>query len=713
VAYHQRTPVGAVVARILLVKEVLLVTAPFAATVRSSLGLSLLRAALARRDVPARILYLNLRFAGRIGCELYDEIAEGSEQTLLLGDWIFSPALFRDSAPDSGSYAREFLEPSYGVTRIRALRAAQRAARSAIDEWAAEIVAREPAFVGFTSVVQQHVAALALARRIKELRPETFVAIGGPNCEGVMGMETARQFPFLDAVVSGEGDEVIVDLVERAHAGRSVDDLPGVWTAARAERGEDAGHARRIASMDALPVPQYEDYLEDYSRIGSPLPPQLLFETSRGCWWGEKLHCTFCGLNGGAMAFRSKSPERAIAEIVELSSRHPGLMLQAADNILDMRYFGDVLPELARRRLGTELFYETKSNLKKEQLRAMRDAGVLRFQPGVESLSSEVLRRMRKGVTGMQNVQLLKWSKELGLRPIWFVIYGFPGESEREYRQMARAMPLLAHLPAPLGTGPLRVHRFSPNFDRPESLGFTNVRPAAAYRQVYPFAEDVLRNLAYTFDHDYAEPWTARRAIPRLERAALRWLRHAKRSDLFSVDAGGRLVVFDLRPDTASFVTVLSGLDYDVYRLLDPARSAATVAEHLPGASTQSVQRSLLRLLRSDLVYEEGGKHLALALPLETYTPPERIVAEWWGLLRRCSRRVGDEIEIRLEGGAVSWRDHPAALGPPPEAISPATFGMAADGSALRIRVPRRLPRRGGRYLPRPPAAETQTAAAP
>ena len=46
--------------------------------------------------------------------------------------------------------------------------------------------------------------------------------------------------------------------------------------------------------------------------------PTLLFETSRGCWWGAKSHCTFCGLNGETMAFRSKSPRRALDELEQL-----------------------------------------------------------------------------------------------------------------------------------------------------------------------------------------------------------------------------------------------------------------------------------------------------------------------------------------------------------------------------------------------------------
>ena len=49
-----------------------------------------------------------------------------------------------------------------------------------------------------------------------------------------------------------------------------------------------------------------------FARIGLAfrVRPQIPLETSRGCWWGMKHHCIFCGLNGKQMAFQDKSPDR-------------------------------------------------------------------------------------------------------------------------------------------------------------------------------------------------------------------------------------------------------------------------------------------------------------------------------------------------------------------------------------------------------------------
>src|SRR5262249_25530900 len=208
-----------------------------------------------------------------------------------------------------------------------------------------------------------------------------------------------------------------------------------------------------------------------------------------------RMHCTFCGLNGSTMAYRSKSAGRALGELEHLSRKHPGCDVQVTDNILDLGYFKEFLPALAERRLGLDLFYETKSNLRKDQIRLLRRAGISRLQPGIESLSDAVLKLMRKGVSGLQNIQLLKWCRELGVLPHWTGLWGFPGEPPEEYPRLAGVVPLLTHLPAPVSFGPIRLDRFSPNFFDAERLGFADVKPLGPYRHIYPVSDEALANL--------------------------------------------------------------------------------------------------------------------------------------------------------------------------------------------------------------------------
>jgi radical SAM superfamily enzyme YgiQ (UPF0313 family) len=69
--------------------------------------------------------------------------------------------------------------------------------------------------------------------------------------------------------------------------------------------------------MNSLPYPDFDDFFDELKNQieVKRTEPILSVETSRGCWWGEKFQCKFCGLNGSTMKYRSKSAIRAVEEI--------------------------------------------------------------------------------------------------------------------------------------------------------------------------------------------------------------------------------------------------------------------------------------------------------------------------------------------------------------------------------------------------------------
>ena len=192
-------------------------------------------------------------------------------------------------------------------------------------------------------------------------------------------------------------------------------------------------------------------------------------------------HCTFCGLNALGMAYRAKSPRRAVDDVVQLAGSLRNLRIDAVDNILDMRYIEAFCDELAARDYDLSMYFEVKANLSADQLRRMRRAGIKQIQPGIESLSSHVLSVMDKGTDLLVNVRLLKWASYYGISVGWNVLTGFPGETESDYLDQAAIMPALHHLPPPDGCNDLWLERFSPYFTRPPDQ-FHEIRPRLALR---------------------------------------------------------------------------------------------------------------------------------------------------------------------------------------------------------------------------------------
>jgi ribosomal peptide maturation radical SAM protein 1 len=664
---------------------------PFGPVFSPSLGLSLLQASLRRHHISSVIRYFSIRFAELIGQHTYCGIESGERPPVvdLAGDWIFARALTPAASPDD-AYVDGILRrrtASSGVAAPPVSDATIRrilAARDRVEPFLAwcvdEVVAAGPRVVGFTSVFQQHVASLVLAKRIKEALPDTFIVFGGANCEGTMGAETVRQFPFVDAALSGEGDVIFPELVRRVLAGASLDDLVGVRTRRSIAREPASGefpNAPTVPSLDSLPYPDYSDYTAQFgaSRFDARWRPTFPFETSRGCWWGAKHHCTFCGLNGSTMAYRSKSAARALDELFALTAEHPGCDIQVVDTILDMQYFKTFLPELARRGPRASLLYETKANLKKDQLRLLRDAGVTSIQPGIESFSDTVLQLMRKGVSALQNVQLLKWCKEVGVAPIWNLIWGFPGEPPEEYARMAALAAKLTHLPPPSTFAGLRLDRFSPNFDNAAALGFADVRPLEPYRHVYALPDDALGRLAYFFEFRHSDGRQPAIEARPLLRTLGAWRRRHRHSDLFSLDVQGRLLIWDFRPRARTMLVELTGLDRSLYLACDHIADFATLAtlagrvEQTDGADAD-VRRRLDRLVSQDLLIAEDDRYLGLAIPVGEYQPSRHIAARLFREIRAGARTPAG-VPIRIDGRT------------PRSTLGAAHFSTATDGSVL------------------------------
>jgi ribosomal peptide maturation radical SAM protein 1 len=547
-----------------------------------------------------------------------------------------------------------------------------------------------PGIVGFTSMFQQHNASLALARRLKRASPSTFVVFGGANCEGVMGAETVRSFPFVDAALSGEGDLVFPQLVRRILDRSTLSGLPGVRCRTDVDlefrRGSFPG-CPVVRDMDRLPVPDYSDYFEQFQagRFDREWSPSILVETSRGCWWGKRSQCTFCGLHPSTLAFRSKSPARAVAEITELAGRHPRCQVQAVDNILDFRWFSRTGPALASRRRRPRLFYETKSNLKKDQVRLLRRAGVLDIQPGIESFSDAVLKIMRKGVTGLQNIQLLKWCRELGVQPSWNFLWGFPGEPPHEYERLARLVPLLSHLPPPVAQATIRLDRFSPNFEDSERLGLTGVEPFPAYRHVYALPEPGPTNLARYFTFGYAEPRDVDRYTARLERELRRWRRAAETSVLLSIDTGEHLVLVDLRPVSRRPLVVLGGLSRRLYRECDAVRTLAQLARAAATSdrpvAAEAIDRTLAPLLKLGVLLRDGSRYLALAIPLGEYGLPAGAHRRFAAMVERLGTPDGDRWVVPMDA-ACSGRPAATRKGRVPR-LDAARFSVGSGGELV------------------------------
>jgi len=599
--------------------DVALIVVSFADVERPAIGVSLLKSEVARAGFDCTVHYLNFDLAELIGKQLYTTFSEGLPAESLVGEWFFTDLVFGDKVPPAEQYAQRILARLTDASVLADIMRARAVRDQFIEGSVQKILASQTRIVGFSTTFHQTCCCLAIARRLKQVPDPPIIVFGGANCEGEMGMQMLRSFPWIDHVCTGEGDVAFPALVERTLRGGDVHSISGILS---------QGHSVTLSTpnlvehLNELPDPDYQDYFERLKRTDNAMQiiPELPIETSRGCWWGAKHHCTFCGLNGATMPFRSKSPERAFDEMRRLSQRWGVIKINCVDNILDMRYFDSLFPRLANERLGLEFFYEVKANLNRSHVRALRAGGVRTIQPGIESFSNEVLQLMDKGCTGLQNIQLLRWCEEEGIQVAWNLLAGFPGESPANYLRQAEWLPQLTHLQPPTSCSPIRLDRFSPLYTRADAFGLKRVRPTSAYFYVYPLGTRELSRLASFFDFDYADARVPANYLGAARREVEKWIMlHAtdiaQHPHFDAVMHGDALNLFDTRPCALQPARLLTGIEAQLYLTCDQAQSLTSLQRRF---STQvplaQMQALLEEWVANKITIEMDGRYLSLAV---------------------------------------------------------------------------------------------------
>ncbi len=628
--------------------DVCLVSMPYAGVMRPSLALGIIKQILVDAGLSVKVVCADLLFAEKIGLPMYTVCSHQFQVNMMVGEWTFSKSAFPDIERDDESYLDVvtsghkrilgYRKPENKEVLRKDLLQLREDASEFIEELAVEINEIGAKIVGCTSTFEQNVASLALLRKLKEHNPEVKTIMGGANCEGDMGAALHRNYPWLDYVVSGEADGIVASLFKNILETEDIPatDLPkGVrGPAHRGDLMTSFQSLPRITynELNELPIPDFRDYFNTLRnlQISKYIKPGIPLETSRGCWWGAIHHCTFCGLNGTSMSFRSKSPERVIHEIETLEATYNNSKFEVVDNIIDMKYLKTVMPVLAESKKKRQFFYEVKSNLTRKQVSQMKEAGIGWVQPGIESLHSEVLRVIDKGTKGWQNIQLLKWAREFGVRLSWSILWDFPDEKDEWYFEMLEWMPLLEHLQAPGGLIPLRYDRYSVYHSKPEKWNL-KLRPMSAMHYVYGLPESELNDLAYFFinegkhDHfglvgDKNKGAVNRPGLKKYLAMVDRWTKRfwSERKPILSLkEVGESLVIIDTRSIAKEFNIKLEGLDRKVMIICDDAPRADQVSRLLKDKFDESVEEEKVktaidRLKDLRLVLEVDNRLIAL-----------------------------------------------------------------------------------------------------
>jgi len=631
----------------------LLVSMPWASVTEPSLGLALLKPKLLEAGIPCRIRHQNIflleyfrpqsyeTVGARWGLNdfLFTNVFEGDE---LSADQIEAlSVLVRNTYRLIDLEAHASTDPAPFIDYVKKIR--NEVVPAYLRDCMRVVEETDPTMVGFTCMYDQTFASLALAKLIKDRYPEKLVVFGGYALEPPVGPQILRCFPCVDALCIGEAEDRIVPLAQASVERDLLSTIAGVIYRDAAGTIHGPGPAAPRVELDSSPVPDYDDFFADVGELDDEHQVEVLIETlpvesSRGCWWGQVSHCTFCGIDDETMRYRAKSPERVQEILGELTRRHGRRLFRFADYILPRQYYKTLLPELAELKEKYALHWEMKANVKPDEVALMEAAGIVAAQPGIESFSTPVLKKMAKGVTGIQNVLTIKLLTQHNIIVNYNVLFGFPTDEPDEYRELVRNIPLLYHLPPPYSYIPVQTTRFAPMQVDPERFGISTPLVAESayetilsqrYRDATGFD---LNDYCYIFATPYEFDPACAELYDMLVYQVAHWIGlHVEREEVrlsYELEDGEIVFVdgrYSQEPKTLRF-----GRDHAVVHaaIADRPMAAHRLSAELDGELSATTAANVLADFRdARLVYEEGERVVGLAFPASCY--------ETWAKLRQ------------------------------------------------------------------------------
>ncbi|MBA3562412.1 MAG: radical SAM protein [Gammaproteobacteria bacterium] len=240
--------------------------------------------------------------------------------------------------------------------------------------------------------------------------------------------------PGLHALVGGEIELELPDIVRRAVSGGELSGFAGIWLP------NGCGTPRPpLKALDAVPFPDYSDF--PWSAYPNRIIPMI---TGRGCGWGV---CTFCSdvTSTAGRTFRSRSSGNVLNEIEHQSRKHGTSLFVFTDLKLnsDLEVWQTLASSMAQKSrspswIGSvHVGAQAPNGLDVATLKQARQSGLVRLTTGLESGSQRILDKWVKGTDLAISSRFFHDAAAAGISLRVTMIHGAPAEEARDVRESA------------------------------------------------------------------------------------------------------------------------------------------------------------------------------------------------------------------------------------------------------------------------------------
>ncbi len=547
-----------------------------------------------------------LHAAKTIGIDTYNYIS----QKTWAGEALYSPLVF----PEQRNEAEQLFSKRCSDKEGRNLNFStlSQSLDHALTEHLVSLDLAQYDLIGLTICFSQLLPSLAAAARIKELREDLPLVVGGSSCGAELGTSLLGNFPQLDYVIDGEGENPLLQLCHYL-AGRS-GNLPSQVKSRKPQT--PATPCETVKDINELPIPDYRPYFQELKKLfpGMPFLPVLPLEFSRGCWWNK---CVFCNLNIQWIGYRWKNSQRMLHEVSHLSQAHQCLDFAFTDNALPLKDSDRFFQVLAEKSSDLRFFAEIRTITDPEKIALYRRGGLTRVQVGIESLSATLLDKLKKGTSVIENIAAMKFCLENDMKLEGNLITEFPTSTEREAEDtMINLNYILPYHPLSsaaffLGTG-------SPVERNPRQYGLKTITQHGDNRKIFP--KKLLRNLEL-LTKDYRGDRTQQRKIWKPVKEKIReWQTyHRKRQGqkvpaLSYRDGGSFLIIRQEKLSGETLLHRLQGRSRELYLYCSSIRTMEEIEQKFTTLPQKTMLNFFDDLSKKRLLFQEGNRVLALAI---------------------------------------------------------------------------------------------------
>jgi hypothetical protein len=309
-----------------------------------------------------------------------------------------------------------------------------------------------------------------------------------------------------------------------------------------------------------------------------------------------------------------------VAEIDALTRRYKTLSVALMDNVLPRTSAAETFRGLAGLDKDLNLFGEIRATTSAVELELFHAAGLRRVQIGIEALSTRLLRKLHKGTSAIQNLEVMKHCERLGITNLANLIAHFPGSDEADVRETLHtlefALPFypLTFVGFWLGLG-------SPVWRRPGDYGLRSVCSHPHWARLFPAS--IARGFPFAVQYGRGDNGYQRRLWQPVRAALRAWSKRYERLHrgpfhepiLGYRDGGDFLIVCERRLEGEFATHRLEGVSRRIYLFCEIRRPLRNIVERFPEAPSDRIESFLKELTAQRLVFEESGCYLSLAVP--------------------------------------------------------------------------------------------------